>query len=94
MKKKYLLGLIVSLTITLSATGLQAQDGEAPEERLIKIETTVGNMVVKLYDETPGHRDNMIKLIEEGFFNGQLFHRVIKDFMIQGGDPHSIGAEK
>ena len=94
MKKKYLLGLIVSLIITLSATGLQAQDGEATEERLVKIETTLGNMVVKLYNETPGHRDNMIKLIEEGFFNGQLFHRVIKDFMIQAGDPHSIGAEK
>jgi len=51
-------------------------------------------MIVKLYNETPAHRDNMIKLIKEGFYKDQLFHRVIKDFMIQGGDPHSIGAEK
>jgi peptidyl-prolyl cis-trans isomerase B (cyclophilin B) len=49
-------------------------------------------MVIKLYNETPLHRDNMIKLIEENFFEGQLFHRVIKDFMIQGGDPQSAGA--
>jgi len=57
-------------------------------------ETSKGNMVVKLYNETPAHRDNMIKLIKEGFYKDQLFHRVIKDFMIQGGDPHSTGAEK
>lgn len=62
--------------------------------QLIKIETTYGNMVIMLYDQTPLHRDNMVKLIEEGFYNGQIFHRVIKDFMIQGGDPHSVGAHK
>jgi peptidyl-prolyl cis-trans isomerase B (cyclophilin B) len=50
-------------------------------------------MVVKLYNETPIHRDNMIKLINEGFYKDQLFHRVIKDFMIQGGDPQSEGAD-
>ncbi len=49
-------------------------------------------MVIMLYDQTPLHRDNMVKLIEEGFYNGQIFHRVIKDFMIQGGDPHSVDA--
>ena len=63
-------------------------------EQLIKIETSMGDMLVKLYDETPAHRDNMVKLIKEGFYQDQLFHRVIKDFMIQGGDPHSSGAEK
>ena len=51
-------------------------------------------MIVKLYNETPAHRDNMIKLINEGFYQDQLFHRVIKDFMIQGGDPNSSEAEK
>lgn len=60
----------------------------------IKIKTTEGDIIVRLYDETPKHRDNFIKLAKEGFFNGTLFHRVIKDFMIQGGDPDSKGAPK
>ena len=52
----------------------------------------MGDVTVRLYDETPLHRDNFLKLASEGFFNGTLFHRVIKDFMIQGGDPESKGA--
>ena len=52
----------------------------------------LGYIVVRLYDETPIHRDNFIKLAKEGYFDGTLFHRVIKDFMIQGGDPDSKGA--
>ena len=55
----------------------------------IKIETPKGDIIVRLYDDTPKHRDNMLKLVEEGFYNGTLFHRVIKDFMVQGGDPES-----
>jgi peptidyl-prolyl cis-trans isomerase B (cyclophilin B) len=58
----------------------------------IKIKTTMGDILVRLYDETPLHRDNFLKLAGEGFFDGTLFHRVIKDFMIQGGDPDSKGA--
>lgn len=58
----------------------------------IRIKTTEGDIVVRLYDETPKHRDNFIKLVKEEFFNGTLFHRVIKDFMIQGGDPDSKNA--
>lgn len=94
MMKKCLFSLFVSLVFILLSNGLNAQDQKAQLEQLIKIETTLGDMVVKLYNETPLHRDNMIKLIKEGFFTDQLFHRVIKDFMIQGGDPHSVGAEK
>ncbi len=60
----------------------------------IRIKTTEGEIVVRLYDETPKHRDNFIKLVKDGFFDGTLFHRVIKDFMIQGGDPDSKGAPK
>lgn len=60
----------------------------------IQIQTTLGDIVVRLYDETPLHRDNFIKHITEGYYNGSLFHRVIKDFMIQGGDPDSKGAPK
>lgn len=56
------------------------------------IKTTEGDITVRLYDETPLHRDNFLKLAKEGFYNGTLFHRVIKDFMIQGGDPDSKGA--
>ncbi len=58
----------------------------------VKISTTLGDITVRLYDETPIHRDNFLKLAAEGYFNGTLFHRVIKDFMIQGGDPDSKGA--
>lgn len=60
----------------------------------VKIETTMGDIIVKLYDETPNHRDNFIKLVENGTYEGTLFHRVIKDFMIQAGDPDSKGAPK
>ena len=58
----------------------------------VKISTTLGDITVRLYDGTPVHRDNFLKLAAEGYFNGMLFHRVIKDFMIQGGDPDSKGA--
>jgi len=58
----------------------------------VRISTTLGDIIVRLYDETPKHRDNFLKLVEEGYYNGTLFHRVIKDFMIQGGDPDSRDA--
>ncbi|MFH0893322.1 MAG: peptidylprolyl isomerase [Bacteroidota bacterium] len=61
-------------------------------ETRVLITTDLGNITVKLYNETPQHRDNFIKLVNNGFYNGTLFHRVIKSFMIQGGDPQSIGA--
>ncbi len=58
----------------------------------VKIQTMLGDIVVRLYDETPLHRDNFVKLVKEGYYDGTLFHRVIKDFMVQGGDPDSKGA--
>lgn len=58
----------------------------------LKLNTSEGEIIVRLYDDTPLHRDNFIKLAKEGYFDGTLFHRVIKDFMIQGGDPDSKGA--
>lgn len=60
----------------------------------LKIKTTEGDIIIRLYVETPKHRDNFLKLAKEGYFNGTLFHRVIKDFMIQGGDPDSKNAPK
>lgn len=64
------------------------------KETKLKIETSAGDIVVKLYNETPRHRDNFIKLAEDGTYEGTLFHRVIKDFMIQAGDPDSKNAPK
>ena len=64
------------------------------QETKLKIETTAGDIVVKLYDDTPKHRDNFIKLAKDGTYEGTLFHRVIKDFMIQAGDPDSKNAAK
>lgn len=59
----------------------------------VLIETDYGNMVVLLYDATPQHRDNFLKLVSQGFYDGLLFHRVINKFMIQGGDPQSKDAK-
>ena len=60
---------------------------ELGDEPTLKIKTTDGTMTVKLYADTPLHRDNFVKLAKKGFYNGILFHRIIKGFMIQGGDP-------
>lgn len=66
---------------------------KAPEKCLVKIETPFGVMIAELYDSTPKHRDNFIKLAEEGYYDDLLFHRVISGFMVQGGDPQSKGAD-
>lgn len=59
---------------------------------IVKITTTEGDIIVRLYDETPLHRDNFLKLAKEGYYDNVLFHRVIKNFMIQCGDPESRNA--
>lgn len=58
----------------------------------VKMKTNMGDVTLMLYDQTPLHRDNFVKLVKDGFYDGLLFHRVIKDFMVQGGDPDSKGA--
>ena len=65
---------------------------QQPLDCLVEIETEYGNMTVQLSNATPQHRDNFIKLAEEGYYNDLLFHRVIDGFMIQGGDPNSKNA--
>lgn len=62
------------------------------DRKQVRIETSLGTMVVELYDETPEHRDNFLKLVGEGFYDELLWHRVIKGFMAQGGDPQSKGS--
>lgn len=69
------------------------QTSAVPMHYMVKISTDYGDMEVKLYDETPKHRDNFVKLVKSGFFDGLLFHRVINGFMIQGGDPDSRDAK-
>lgn len=63
------------------------------KEYYVLVETDYGNMTIKLYNETPKHRDNFLKLVNEGFYDDLLFHRVINGFMIQGGDPNSRAAK-
>ena len=58
----------------------------------VEIKTTEGDIVIRLFGDTPKHRDNFIKLVKEGFYNGTLFHRVINEFMVQAGDPDSKDA--
>ena len=70
----------------------QQTPAETPAGQKVKLSTKYGDMTLLLYDETPQHRDNFLKLVREGYYNGTLFHRVIRDFMIQGGDPDSKGA--
>lgn len=88
---------VVLLTILVCGFVACKSDKKAKdmsEETKLKIETTAGDIVVKLYNETPQHRDNFIKLAENGTYEGTLFHRVIKDFMIQAGDPDSKNASR
>ena len=63
-----------------------------PAHQYVRLKTDQGECIIMLYNNTPLHRDNFIKLVKKGFYNGTLFHRVIKSFMIQGGDPDSKGA--
>lgn len=65
---------------------------EPPKACLAELETEYGTMLVELYDATPKHQDNFVKLAEEGFYDSLLFHRVIQNFMVQGGDPESKNA--
>ena len=93
-KKVTFLLVFFSFFFCAFAQNVDKQKKSSDEVYYVKIETTYGNMVVKLYNETPKHRDNFLKLVNDGTYNGLLFHRVIKDFMIQGGDPNSRNAQK
>lgn len=81
------------LGAVLLASGTQAQDNRAEKRVRVEIRSTAGTLVVELFNETPKHRDNFIKLVKEGAYDSLLFHRVIPAFMIQGGDPDSKRAE-
>ncbi|MBR4389221.1 MAG: peptidylprolyl isomerase [Prevotella sp.] len=76
-------GLAVAVVMAVSSAMAFAQE----ERREVMLETSLGNVRIALYNETPAHRDNFLRLVESGFYNGIAFHRVIYGFMIQAGDP-------
>lgn len=71
---------------------MENQTAQVTGDALVEIKTSVGDITIRLYGETPKHRDNFLKLVNDGFYNDVLFHRVINKFMIQTGDPESKGA--
>lgn len=77
------------LLFTAPFMGCTASSPYPKDKYVVKVETTKGDIILTLYNETPLHRDNFVKLVKEGFYNGVSFHRVIKDFMIQTGDPNT-----
>lgn len=82
--------IVVALfALVISCSG----SSKKTDETIVSIKTDFGEIKVKLYDDTPKHRDNFINLVNEGFYNDLLFHRVINKFMIQGGDPNSRNSE-
>ena len=84
--------IIVAICMMACTGNSKSEKGinmEKVNETLVRLETTMGNITVKLYDETPKHKENFIKLVKEGTYDSTLFHRVIKNFMIQAGDPLS-----
>lgn len=86
------LSLLILVAFFFQISCVNSQENR-PKKNLVKIETSYGDIVLSLYDQTPAHRDNFIKLANEGFYDGLLFHRVINNFMIQGGDPDSKTAQ-
>src|ERR1700728_4617317 len=92
MKIKNLKTVIISGIVLISLTSSKTLEPGQGETK-IRIHTTKGDMVVKLYNETPQTRDNFIKLVNNKFYDSTLFHRVIQGFMIQGGDPNSKNAK-
>ena len=80
--------LLLGLLLIPSVSGQKSKKKKKKDE-LVTISTQYGEIHLLLFDETPIHKKNFIKLADEGFFNGTTFHRVIKNFMIQGGDPNS-----
>jgi peptidyl-prolyl cis-trans isomerase B (cyclophilin B) len=100
MRKIALLALSLAFIISIHAQTKTTTAKPKPKTpthvasgRLVELKTDYGTMVIRLYDSTPLHRDNFIKLVKQGFYDSLLFHRVIKDFMIQGGDPTSKDAD-
>ena len=80
---------LLLLVFLIGTTAFHTQGKIREKRSIVRLETAMGNIRIALNDETPVHRDNFLKLVSEGFYDGTLFHRVVKDFVIQAGDPNS-----
>ena len=91
MRKHFLFSIVMMAFafISCSASNTDSDNNTDNNMTKVELETSLGNIVVELYNETPQHRDNFTKLVKSGYYDGVLFHRVIKDFMIQTGDGNS-----
>lgn len=94
MKKFYtaLASLLLGAAGAFSQTTMEDPKPINPDDAIVELKTTLGDITIELYNDTPLHHDNFLKLVGEGFYDGLLFHRVIDEFMIQGGDPDSKDA--
>ena len=87
--KYWIIGLLNCLIVFSATAQKDSTIKKKDRKRDVLMETTMGDIVIRLSDSTPLHRDNFLKLVKVGYYDSVLFHRVIKDFMIQGGDPDS-----
>ena len=90
--KYWIVALLSSLIVFSASAQKDSTIKKKDRKRDVLMQTTMGDLVIRLSDSTPLHRDNFLKLVKVGYYDSVLFHRVIKNFMIQGGDPNSIRA--
>ncbi|MBO7417936.1 MAG: peptidylprolyl isomerase [Bacteroidaceae bacterium] len=88
------LSLFMTMALACTLMGCKSASNNDDGMTKVQIETSEGNIIVELYNDTPKHKANFLKLAKDGTYEGTLFHRVIKDFMIQAGDPNSKTATK
>ncbi|MEP7265162.1 MAG: peptidylprolyl isomerase [Bacteroidota bacterium] len=87
-----MMALLIGTNLTAIAQKKKSRDKDVPPMTMVEIITDSGTIKIHLFDQTPQHRDNFLKLASQGFYDSLLFHRVIPNFMVQGGDPESKNA--